>query len=61
IAFLSACETAVGDTRTPNEVIHLAAGLQFAGVSLRHSGMWTVAPCDALSSRLTKISLGTAR
>jgi len=31
-AFLSAChETAVGDLRTPDEVIHLAAGLQFAG------------------------------
>ncbi|KAG2147890.1 CHAT domain-containing protein [Suillus bovinus] len=31
-AFLSACETAVGDFNTPDEAIHLAAGLQFAGV-----------------------------
>ncbi|KAG1742803.1 hypothetical protein EDB19DRAFT_1700425 [Suillus lakei] len=30
-AFLSACHTAVGDEQTPDEVIHLAAGLQFSG------------------------------
>ncbi|KAG2362854.1 hypothetical protein BDR07DRAFT_1406005 [Suillus spraguei] len=30
-AFLSACHTAVGDKETPDEVIHLAAGLQFSG------------------------------
>ncbi|OJA20086.1 hypothetical protein AZE42_02491 [Rhizopogon vesiculosus] len=30
-AFLSACETAVGNFETPDEVIHPAAGLQFAG------------------------------
>ncbi|KAG2142998.1 CHAT domain-containing protein [Suillus clintonianus] len=30
-AFLSACHTAVGDEKTPNEAIHLAAGLQFSG------------------------------
>ncbi|KIK41946.1 hypothetical protein CY34DRAFT_12689 [Suillus luteus UH-Slu-Lm8-n1] len=29
-AFLSACYTAVGDEERPNEVIHLAAGLQFS-------------------------------
>lgn len=38
-AFLSGCETAVGDDDTPNEVIHLAAGLQFAGVK---SVIWTL-------------------
>ncbi|KAG2136549.1 CHAT domain-containing protein [Suillus bovinus] len=32
-AFLSACETAVGDFHTPDEVRHLVAGLQFAGVN----------------------------
>ncbi|KAG2355425.1 CHAT domain-containing protein [Suillus spraguei] len=35
-AFLSACHTAVGDEETPDEVIHLAAGLQFFGVQERH-------------------------
>ncbi|KAG1895512.1 uncharacterized protein F5891DRAFT_1057828 [Suillus fuscotomentosus] len=29
--FLSACHTAVGDEQTLDEVIHLAAGLQFSG------------------------------
>ncbi|KAF8548089.1 hypothetical protein OG21DRAFT_1599543 [Imleria badia] len=31
-AFLSACKTATGDVDAPDEVIHLAAALQFAGV-----------------------------
>ncbi|KAH7909374.1 TPR-like protein [Hygrophoropsis aurantiaca] len=30
-AFLSACHTAVGDKKTPDEIIHLAAGMQFSG------------------------------
>ncbi|KAG1865653.1 hypothetical protein C8R48DRAFT_747702 [Suillus tomentosus] len=33
-AFLSACETAVSTFRMPDKVIHLAAGLQFAGVKI---------------------------
>jgi len=42
-AFLSAChETAVGDLRTPDEVIHLAAGLQFAGVKSVIGTLWSV-------------------
>ncbi|KAG2139978.1 CHAT domain-containing protein [Suillus cothurnatus] len=41
-AFLSACETAVGTFRTPDEVIHLAAGLQFAGVKSVIGTLWTV-------------------
>ncbi|KAG2130307.1 CHAT domain-containing protein [Suillus bovinus] len=41
-AFLSACETAVGDFRTPDEVIHLAAGLQFAGVRSVVGTLWKV-------------------
>jgi len=41
-AFLSACETAVGDSGTPDEVIHLAAGLQFAGVKSVIGTFWTV-------------------
>ncbi|KAG0694550.1 CHAT domain-containing protein [Suillus ampliporus] len=41
-AFLSACETAVGDFTTPDEVIHLAAGLQFAGVKSVVGTLWSV-------------------
>ncbi|KAG1850943.1 CHAT domain-containing protein [Suillus subluteus] len=41
-AFLSACETAVGDHDTPDEVIHLAAGLQFAGVKSVVGTLWNV-------------------
>ncbi|KAG2052685.1 hypothetical protein BDR06DRAFT_502774 [Suillus hirtellus] len=41
-AFLSACETAVGAFSTPDEVIHLAAGLQFAGVKSVIGTLWKV-------------------
>ncbi|KAG1829593.1 TPR-like protein [Suillus variegatus] len=41
-AFLSACETAVGDFSTPDEVIHLAAGLQFSGVKSVIGTLWKV-------------------
>ncbi|KAG2151664.1 CHAT domain-containing protein [Suillus bovinus] len=41
-AFLSACETAVGAFSTPDEVIHLAAGLQFAGVKSVVGTLWNV-------------------
>ncbi|KAG2153595.1 CHAT domain-containing protein [Suillus bovinus] len=39
-AFLSACETAVGVSSTPDEVIHLAAGLQFSGVNSVVGTLW---------------------
>ncbi|KAG1811947.1 CHAT domain-containing protein [Suillus variegatus] len=41
-AFLSACDTAAGDLKTPDEVIHLAAGLQFAGVKSVIGTFWSV-------------------
>ncbi|KAG1748294.1 CHAT domain-containing protein [Suillus paluster] len=41
-AFLSACETAVGDFKTPDEAIHLAAGLQFSGVKSVIGTFWNV-------------------
>jgi CHAT domain-containing protein len=41
-AFLSACETAVGNFETPDEVIHLAAALQFAGVKSVIGTFWSV-------------------
>ncbi|KAH7906390.1 CHAT domain-containing protein [Hygrophoropsis aurantiaca] len=41
-AFLSACHTAVGDESTPDEVIHLAAGMQFAGFRSVVGTLWAV-------------------
>ncbi|KAG1862742.1 CHAT domain-containing protein [Suillus subalutaceus] len=41
-AFLSACHTAVGDVKTPDEVIHLAAGLQFSGFKSVIGTLWVV-------------------
>ncbi|KAG2151615.1 TPR-like protein [Suillus bovinus] len=51
-AFLSACDTAVGDRNTPDEVIHLAAGLQFAGVKSVIGTLWKVD--DSTVERLVK-------
>ncbi|KAG1810761.1 CHAT domain-containing protein [Suillus variegatus] len=51
-AFLSACETAVGVPATPDEVIHLAAGLQFAGVKSVIGTLWKVD--DPTVQRLVK-------
>ncbi|KAG1780151.1 CHAT domain-containing protein [Suillus placidus] len=41
-AFLSACHTAVGDEKIPDEVIHLAAGLQFSGFKSVVGTLWEV-------------------
>ncbi|KAG1730520.1 CHAT domain-containing protein [Suillus paluster] len=41
-AFLSACHTAVGDEETPDEVIHLAAGMQFSGFKSVIGTLWAV-------------------
>ncbi|KAG2742493.1 hypothetical protein P692DRAFT_20197153 [Suillus brevipes Sb2] len=51
-AFLSACDTAVGVPTTPDEVIHLAAGLQFAGVKSVVGTLWKVT--DATVQRLVE-------
>ncbi|KAG2136389.1 CHAT domain-containing protein [Suillus clintonianus] len=40
--FLSVCHTAVGDEQTPDEAIHLAAGLQFAGFKSVIGTLWVV-------------------
>ncbi|KIJ17281.1 hypothetical protein PAXINDRAFT_10125 [Paxillus involutus ATCC 200175] len=40
--YLSACQTAVGDIKTPDEMIHLAAGLQFGGVKSVIGTQWSV-------------------
>ncbi|KAK7061337.1 CHAT domain-containing protein [Favolaschia claudopus] len=42
LAFLSACETAKGDRRNPDEAIHLAATLVFAGFRTVVATMWTI-------------------
>jgi CHAT domain-containing protein len=39
-AFLSACHTAVSDEATPNEVIHLVAGLRFSGFKSVIGTLW---------------------
>ena len=48
-AFLSACHTAVGDESTPDEVLHLAAGIQFAGFNGVIGTLWRVD--DAVTHR----------
>lgn len=40
LAFLSACETAMGDDRTPDENIHLAGSMLFAGFRGVVATMW---------------------
>ncbi|KAJ7281865.1 CHAT domain-containing protein [Mycena rebaudengoi] len=45
-AFLSACETATGDGATPDEAIHLAAAVQFAGFRSVVGTLWQMADVD---------------
>jgi len=46
-AFLSACQTAMGDSNLPAEAIHLAAGMLMAGYSSVVATMWSVQDDDA--------------
>jgi CHAT domain-containing protein len=41
-AFLSACHTVVGDEKRPDELIHLAAAMQFSGFRSVIGSMWSV-------------------
>ncbi|KAG2037127.1 CHAT domain-containing protein [Suillus americanus] len=41
-AFLSACHTTVGDEKSPDESIHLAAAMQFSGFRSVIGSMWPV-------------------
>ncbi|KAF8431491.1 CHAT domain-containing protein [Boletus edulis BED1] len=41
-AYLSACHTTVGDEESPDEVIHLASAMQFAGFRSVIGTMWVV-------------------
>ncbi|KAF8546262.1 hypothetical protein OG21DRAFT_1491429 [Imleria badia] len=47
LAFLSACQTAMGDERLTDEAIHIAAGMLFAGY-----GMWSIS--DKLSPEVAR-------
>ncbi|KAJ7909188.1 CHAT domain-containing protein [Mycena leptocephala] len=46
LAFLSACETAKGDEKQPDEAMHLAATLLFAGFRGVVATMWTIVDHD---------------
>ena len=50
-AYLSACHTTVGDEETPDEAIHLAAAMQFAGFRSVIGTMWAVD--DAHTNEIT--------
>ncbi|CAE6512453.1 unnamed protein product [Rhizoctonia solani] len=47
LAFLSACQTAKGDERLPDEAVHLASGMLMAGYSSVIATMWSVVDQDA--------------
>ncbi|KAJ7090454.1 CHAT domain-containing protein [Mycena epipterygia] len=46
LGFLSACETATGDTRSPDEAMHIAASLLFAGFTGVVGTMWKMQDSD---------------
>jgi len=46
LAFLSACETAMGNENLPDEVIHLGATLLFAGFRAVVATMWSISDAD---------------
>ncbi|KAG9093619.1 hypothetical protein FS749_014079 [Ceratobasidium sp. UAMH 11750] len=47
LAFLSACQTATGDERLPDEAVHLAAGMLMAGYRTVVATMWSIKDEDA--------------
>ncbi|KAJ1299439.1 hypothetical protein OPQ81_002687 [Rhizoctonia solani] len=47
LAFLSACQTAKGDEKLPDEAIHLASGMLTAGYTSVIATMWSVMDDDA--------------
>lgn len=42
LAFLSACQTATGDKKMPDEAVHLAAGMLMAGYRSVIATMWSI-------------------
>lgn len=47
LAFLSACQTATGDAKMPDEAVHLAAGMLIAGYPTVIATMWSIEDTDA--------------
>ncbi|VDC00819.1 unnamed protein product [Peniophora sp. CBMAI 1063] len=47
LAFLSACQTAVGDEKIPGESMHLAAGMLAVGYKGVIATMWSIQDDDA--------------
>ena len=47
LAFLSACQTAVGDEKVPEESAHLAAGMLVVGFRGVVATMWSIQDSDA--------------
>ncbi|KAG8697812.1 hypothetical protein FRC11_014836, partial [Ceratobasidium sp. 423] len=47
LAFLSACQTATGDEKLPDEAVHLASGMLNAGYASVIATMWSVHDADA--------------
>ncbi|KAJ1299362.1 hypothetical protein OPQ81_003773 [Rhizoctonia solani] len=47
LAFLSACQTATGDEKLPDEAINLASGMLMAGYPSVVATMWSVVDADA--------------
>jgi CHAT domain-containing protein len=47
LAFLSACETAMGDMKVPDEAVHLAAGMLAVGYRHVVGSMWAINDEDA--------------
>ena len=52
-AYLSACHTTVGDEGSPDEVIHLASAMQFAGFRSVIGTMWAVDDGETIEVTLT--------
>ncbi|VDC01141.1 unnamed protein product [Peniophora sp. CBMAI 1063] len=47
LAFLSACQTATGDEKNPEEAVHLAAGMLAVGYKGVVATMWSIGDADA--------------
>ncbi|QRV80931.1 CHAT domain protein [Ceratobasidium sp. AG-Ba] len=47
MAFLSACQTAMGDENVPDEAVHLAAGMLMTGFRTVIATMWSIEDADA--------------
>jgi CHAT domain-containing protein len=62
LAVLSACQTAMGDSKLPEEAIHLAAGMLMAGYGSVVGTMWSIRDDDApiISEKFYEYLIGEA-